>query len=166
MSCPPPPSWSNCTGISQAQAGKGALPHSPLHLTEPVALHQVSNVWVNLEAHLLILGRAHADPSLHSPLKWLCFRGTSSSCLSQLHPWPTWLPVAAEIPMPSRHPAGVGVGSRGHTNQKLLPRWRQHCTLDPQDMLCWRPTGIPLMAPTRTWFSVLVPKSSGTLLIH
>lgn len=39
MSCPPPPSWADCTGISQAQAGKGALPHSPLHLTEPVTLH-------------------------------------------------------------------------------------------------------------------------------
>ena len=74
------------------------------------------------------------DPSLHSPLKWVCFTGTSSSCLSWLHQWPTWHPVAGEILMPSRHPAGVGVGSRSNTNQKLLPRWCWHYTLDPQDM--------------------------------
>lgn len=107
---------------------------SLLTLPELVTLYQVSNVWINSKAHLLILGRAHADRPLHGPPKRVCsFRGTSSSCLSWLHQWPILHPFAAGISLPSWQPSGVRVRGRIHTNQTLQPRQRRHCRPDPQD---------------------------------
>lgn len=143
---------------------------SLLPLPELVTLYQVSNVWINSKAHLLILGRAHADRPLHDPPKWVCsFRGTSSSCLSWLHQWPILHPFAAGISLPSWQPSGVGVRGRINTNQTLQPRQRRHCRPDLQDArgCAGCPAGTPLTAPpSLSWLSVFVLESLGALLIH
>lgn len=109
MLCPPPLPRTGWTGVSRPRQTKGALSHPPLSywaltvFSKAVLLFfffffgchrfflspwpakffsmwKVFNFWINPEAYLLVLWRAHADFPMHSPWMWIYdFRLTSFS---------------------------------------------------------------------------------------